>query len=93
MDGVEESFDHSTFSRNRQRLLEHEVAAKFLAEVVSMARGAADGGFFNSLLGFSGIPCTPWDRILADSFRRDRGGAARAWSRRLTNVSAAAAHS
>jgi transposase len=41
MDGVEESFDHSTFSRNRQRLLEHEVAAKFLAEVVSMARGAA----------------------------------------------------
>jgi transposase len=40
MDGVEESFDHSTFSRNRQRLLEHEVAAKFLAEVVGMARGA-----------------------------------------------------
>jgi transposase len=40
MDGVEESFDHSTFSRNRQRLLEHEVAAKFLAEVVKTARGA-----------------------------------------------------
>jgi transposase len=40
MDGVEESFDHSTFSRNRQRLLEHEVASKFLAEVVKTARGA-----------------------------------------------------
>ncbi|HSM92022.1 MAG TPA: IS5 family transposase [Anaeromyxobacteraceae bacterium] len=40
MDGVEESFDHSTFSRNRQRLLEHEVAAKFLAEVVRTARDA-----------------------------------------------------
>jgi transposase len=40
MDGVEESFDHSTFSRNRERLLEHEVAAKFLAEVVGTARGA-----------------------------------------------------
>jgi transposase len=40
MDMVEESFDHSTFSRNRQRLLEHEVAAKFLAEVVSAARSA-----------------------------------------------------
>jgi transposase len=40
MDGVEESFDHSTFSRNRQRLLEHEVAAKFLAEVVKTARTA-----------------------------------------------------
>ncbi len=40
MDMAEESIDHSTFSRNRARLLEHEVAAKFLAEVVAMARGA-----------------------------------------------------
>lgn len=40
MDMVEESFDHSTFSRNRQRLLEHDVAAKFLAEVVKAAQGA-----------------------------------------------------
>ena len=40
MDGVEESFDHSTFSRNRERLLEHEVAAKFLAAVVETARDA-----------------------------------------------------
>lgn len=40
MDMVEETIDHSTFSRNRQRLLDHEVAAKFLAEVVSAARGA-----------------------------------------------------
>ena len=31
MDMAEESIDHSTFSRNRARLLEHEVAAKFLA--------------------------------------------------------------
>jgi transposase len=40
MDMVEEGIDHSTFSRNRQRLLEHEVAAKFLAEIVRTARGA-----------------------------------------------------
>jgi transposase len=40
MDLVEESFDHSTFSRNRQRLLEHDVAVKFLAEVVKLARAA-----------------------------------------------------
>ncbi len=40
MDGVEESFDHSTFSRNRERLLQHEVAAKFLAAVVGTARDA-----------------------------------------------------
>jgi transposase len=36
----EDSIDHSTFSRNRQRLLEHDVAAKFLAEVVVAARSA-----------------------------------------------------
>jgi transposase len=40
MDMVEESFDHSTFSKNRARLLEHEVAKRFLAEVVEKARSA-----------------------------------------------------
>ena len=34
------SFDHSTFSVNRQRLLEHEVAHRFLAAVVDQARKA-----------------------------------------------------
>jgi transposase len=40
MDMLEESFDHSTFSKNRARLLEHDVAKKFLAEVVQQARSA-----------------------------------------------------
>ena len=40
MDMVEESFDHSTFSKNRERLLEHDVAKKFLAEIVQQARSA-----------------------------------------------------
>jgi IS5 family transposase len=40
MDMVEESFDHSTFSKNRERLLEHDVAKRFLAEVVQQARSA-----------------------------------------------------
>ncbi len=40
MDMVEESFNHSTFSKNRERLLEHEVAKKFLAEIVQRARSA-----------------------------------------------------
>ncbi|HET9754150.1 MAG TPA: transposase, partial [Myxococcales bacterium] len=31
---VEESFDHSTFSVNRERLMEHDVAAQFLGAVV-----------------------------------------------------------
>jgi transposase len=34
----EPSFDHSTFSRNRARLLEHEVAGEFFRAVVEQAR-------------------------------------------------------
>jgi transposase len=34
VDMLEEAFDHSTFSKNRERLLEHDVAKKFLAEIV-----------------------------------------------------------
>src|SRR2546421_3608154 len=40
MSMVEESFDHSTFSLNRDRLLEHDVAARFFAGIVEQARGA-----------------------------------------------------
>jgi transposase len=36
----EESFDHSTFSANRQRLLEHEVAKQFFAAVIGRAKKA-----------------------------------------------------
>lgn len=35
----EPSFDHSTFSRNRARLLAHEVAGEFFRAVVKQARG------------------------------------------------------
>jgi transposase len=34
----EASFDHSTFSRNRARLMEHEVAGEFFRAVVEQAR-------------------------------------------------------
>jgi len=40
MDVEESGFDASTFSKNRGRLMEHEVAPKFFAEVVALARGA-----------------------------------------------------
>ena len=40
MDNSEAPFDHSSFSTNRKRLLEHEVAAKFFDEVVAQARAA-----------------------------------------------------
>ena len=39
MDVAEPSFDHSTFSRNRARLLEHDVAREFFTRVVAQARG------------------------------------------------------
>jgi transposase len=38
MDMTEPSFDHSTFSRNRQRLLDHEVAKEFFGAIVQQAR-------------------------------------------------------
>lgn len=34
----DEGFDHSTFSKNRERLLRHEVAQRFFAAVVEQAR-------------------------------------------------------
>lgn len=40
MSMVEDSFDHSTFSLNRQRLLDHDVARRFFAAVVEQARSA-----------------------------------------------------
>jgi transposase len=38
MDVAESSFEHSTFSRNRTRLLEHDVAREFFTCVVAQAR-------------------------------------------------------
>jgi transposase len=38
MNMVEEPFDHSSFSRNRARLLAHEVAGEFFAAVLAQAR-------------------------------------------------------
>jgi transposase len=40
MDMVEPGFDHSTFTRNRERLLAHDVAAQFFEVVVRQARRA-----------------------------------------------------
>src|SRR6202047_3295820 len=38
MDVAEPSFDHSSFSRNRARLLEHDVTREFFTRVVAQAR-------------------------------------------------------
>jgi transposase len=40
MDMVEKSLDHSTFTKNRDRLIEHDVARQFFGRVVAQARAA-----------------------------------------------------
>ena len=40
MDMVEEPFDHSTFSKNRARLMQHDVAKQFFGQVVAQAQQA-----------------------------------------------------
>jgi transposase len=40
MDMVEESSEHRTFSKNRDRLMRHEVAAQFFGTVVAQAKAA-----------------------------------------------------
>jgi transposase len=40
MDMVEQGFDHSTFSKNRERLIEHEIARQFFGRVVEHAKRA-----------------------------------------------------
>lgn len=40
MNMVERSFDHSTFSKNRDRLLEHAIVQKFFVAVVEQARAS-----------------------------------------------------
>jgi transposase len=73
MDMDEASFDHSTFSKNRERLIEHEVAQKFFEKVVEHARGLSllsdehftvDGTLIESLASLKSFQ------------RKDGGGAA-----------------
>ena len=40
LDMVREPFDHSTFSKNRERLIEHDVAKLFFSRIVEQARAA-----------------------------------------------------
>jgi transposase len=40
MDMTEAPFDHSTFSKNRERLMKHEVSQEFFRQVVGQARDA-----------------------------------------------------
>lgn len=47
MELLEEAFDASTFSRNRERLMKHEVAARFFAAVREQGRDLMSGEHFS----------------------------------------------
>jgi transposase len=71
LEADEASFDHSTFSRNRARLLEHAVASEFLRAVVEQARGLkllSDEHFT-----VDGTLVEAWASL--KSFKRKHGGA------------------
>jgi transposase len=65
--GIEDpSFDHSTFSQNRERLLEHDVARQFFMAVMSQAQSA--GLTSNEHFTVDGSLIDAWASI--KSFRR-----------------------
>ena len=65
--GIEEdSFDHSTFSQNRERLLEHDVARQFFMAVMSQAQSA--GLTSNEHFSVDGSLIDAWASV--KSFRR-----------------------
>jgi transposase len=66
----EESFDHSTFSRNRDRLLLHDVAREFFVTVVSDAKAA--GLLSDEHFTVDGTLIDAWASI--KSFKRKDGG-------------------
>ena len=78
LDLMEPTFDHSTFSKNRERLLEHEAATRFLVEVVNQARqrGLLSGEHFS----VDGTLIQAWASM--KSFRRkddDSDGDSNGW--------------
>lgn len=65
--GIEDaSFDHSTFSQNRERLLEHDVARQFFITVMSQAQSA--GLTSNEHFSVDGSLIDAWASV--KSFRR-----------------------
>lgn len=66
MDLGDEPFDHSVFSKNRERMLEHDVTRRFFDEVVEQARavGMVSGDHFS----VDGTLVEAWGSI--KSFRR-----------------------
>jgi transposase len=75
MDMVAEPFDHSTFSKNRERLMKHDVARDFFLRVVEQARDArlmssehftVDGSLIEAWASFKSI------QLKEDERRKER---------------------
>jgi transposase len=72
MDMAEQTFDHSTFSQNRKRLLDHDVAGKFFAEVVEQAR--AKGLMSDEHFTVDGTLVEAWASLKSFRPKDEKGG-------------------
>lgn len=75
MDMLEEAFDASTFSRNRERLLEHEVAAHFFTAVREEAAELMSGEHFS----VDGTLLEAWASMKSFRPKDDEGGDNNGW--------------
>lgn len=76
MDMVEEAFDASTFSRNRERLLAHEVSAKFFVAVRQQAAGLMSNEHFS----VDGTLLQAWASMKSFRPKDDDEGDGNGWS-------------
>jgi len=75
MDMLEEAFDASTFSRNRERLMEHEVAAQFFAAVREQAADLMSREHFS----VDGTLLEAWASMKSFRAKGENGGDNNGW--------------
>jgi transposase len=78
MDMMEESFHHSGFCHNRDRLLQHEVARKFLRETFRLAE--ADGLTSHEHFSVDGTLIEAWASMKSFRPKDDDDGDSNGWS-------------
>jgi len=76
MDMLEESFDASTFSRNRERLMEHEIAAQFFVTVREQATHLMSHEHFS----VDGTLLQAWASMKSFHPKDDDGGDNNGWA-------------
>lgn len=78
MDIDEPSFDQTTFGKNRERMMEHEVAAKFFNQVVRQAREA--GLMSSEHFSVDGTLIEAWASMKSFRHKDDDDGDNNGWS-------------